>query len=254
MELAPKPRTVLTVLIANAGGIVPVSALAREVWGDSRPVSALRNLQTYIFQSRKVLSQFTGLSLRGVASEFLMTRPGGYSFTNTAARFDYSSYRNLVVDGRRMLRKGADDEAIELFEDALSIWRGPAFVDVMRGPTLETQRRQFEESRIGVIESLSDAKIRVGNYHEAIADLAASISEHPLHEGIHYRYMRALHLTGHRARALDVFNTLRSNLVSELGIEPGAPVQRLQHSILNSSGPDYTAPYPPSTGRIIPVA
>ncbi|WP_185921933.1 AfsR/SARP family transcriptional regulator [Streptomyces sp. WAC06614] len=260
IELAPKPRTVLAVLVANAGATIPVSSLVREVWGDAPPASALRNLQTYVLQSRKMLSHLTGLPLRVVAGELLMTRPGGYTFSDTAAHFDYRSYLELTERGRRSLRNGAVRDGIELYARALGLWRGPAFVDAVTGPALEAQRRQLEESRLSVVEALSDARINVGHYHEAISDLAASVSEHPLHEGLHFQYMRVLDITGSRARALEVFNRLRLNLVSELGIEPGAPVQQLQHHILNAGDyvdhpdhPAYTAPYPPSTGRMTPV-
>ncbi|MFF3175881.1 BTAD domain-containing putative transcriptional regulator [Streptomyces sp. NPDC057900] len=234
VELAPKPRTVFAVLLANAGRVVPVSSLVREVWEDDPPVSALRNIQTYIFQSRKVLQRFTGLSARSVARELLMTRPGGYVFSGRLAQFDYGAYRSMVVDGRGMIRQGDDPKGLTILSRALAIWRGPAFVDVTTRAALEAQRRELEESRLGVIEDLSDVKIRLGMYHEAIADLAVPVFEHPLHEGLHCQYMRALSMSGDRVRALDVFGRLRLNLVSDLGIEPGIPVQELQYAILNS--------------------
>ncbi|MCZ4124630.1 AfsR/SARP family transcriptional regulator [Streptomyces sp. H39-S7] len=234
VELAPKPRTVLAVLLANAGRVVPVSSLVREIWEDDPPVSALRNVQTYVFQSRKVLQQFTGLSARSVAGELLMTKPGGYVFSDRSAQFDYGAYRSLVTDGRGVIRQGDDAEGLTILSRALDIWRGPAFVDVTTGFALEAQRRELEESRLGVIEDLSDVKIRMGMYHEAIADLAVPVFEHPLHEGLHCTYMRALSMSGDRVRALDVFGRLRLNLVSDLGIEPGTPVQELQYRILNS--------------------
>ncbi len=53
--------------------------------------------------------------------------------------------------------------------------------------------------------------------------------------------MRALDMAGLRVRALEVFNKLRLTLVSELGIEPGAPLQQLQGHILNGSDSRYNA-------------
>ncbi|MET9322987.1 AfsR/SARP family transcriptional regulator [Streptomyces sp. NPDC003038] len=253
IELAPKPRTVLALLLANSGRIIPVSSLVREVWGDSPPVSALRNIQTYALQSRKVLSQVARVPVRVVARELLITRPGGYTFNDGAGQFDYRFYLELADSGRKAIREGALAEGIDLLSRALAIWRGPAFVDTLTGPVLESQRLQLEESRLGVIEILSEARINVGHYHEALSDLAVSVSENPLHEGLHYQYMRVLDITGSRARALQVFSRLRLNLVSELGIEPGAPLQQLQHRILNACDLDQTAPCPPSAGTMTPV-
>ncbi|MEU9235210.1 AfsR/SARP family transcriptional regulator [Streptomyces subrutilus] len=252
IELAPKPRTVLALLLANSGGIIPISSLVREVWGDAPPASALRNIQTYVLQSRKVLAQVTGAPVREVAAELLLTRPGGYTFGDAAGQFDYRRYAELADIGRRAIREGALIEGIDLLSRALATWRGPAFVDILTGPALESQRLHLEESRLGVIEILSEARIRVGHYHEALSDLAVSVSEYPLHEGLHYQYMRVLDIVGSRARALEVFSRLRLSLVSELGIEPGAPVQQLQHRILNAWDLADAAPYAASAGRMTP--
>ncbi|MFZ3494844.1 AfsR/SARP family transcriptional regulator [Streptomyces sp. 5.8] len=211
VELAPKPRTVLALLLSNAGGILPASSLVREVWGDAPPVSALRSIQTYVLQSRKVLSQLTGAPVRVVAGEMLLTRPGGYTFSDAAGQFDYRRYLELAEPGRRVIREGALAEGIDLLTRALASWRGPAFVDIVTGPALESQRIQLEESRLGVVEILSEVRIRVGHYHEALSDLAVAVSEYPLHEGLNYQYMRVLDIVGSRARALEVFSRLRLN-------------------------------------------
>ncbi|MCZ1018712.1 AfsR/SARP family transcriptional regulator [Streptomyces noursei] len=253
IDLAPKPRTVLTVLLVNAGVVVPVSSLVREVWADSPPASALRNIQTYILQSRTLLLQVSGASKRAVARDLLVTRPGGYLFGAESAQFDHLTYRKLVDAGRGAIRQGDCMKGTSLLDRALEMWRGPAIVDVMTGVMLDAWRHQLEGSKLGVIEDLCSAKIAMGRYHEAAADLAVSVWENPLHEGLHYQYMRALSMSGDRAHALDVFNRLRMNLVAELGIDPSDSIQELQRSILHSSSAGYTAPYPPSMGRMTPV-
>ncbi|MFJ6811667.1 BTAD domain-containing putative transcriptional regulator [Streptomyces anulatus] len=252
VELAPKPRTVLALLAANAGRLIPVSSLVREVWNGFPPASALRNIQTYVFQSRKVLTQITGVPLREVGQELILTRPGGYMFSDSVARFDHRHYLELAERGRSATRTGSLGEGVDTFARALALWRGSVFVDTVMGPALEAQRRHLEESRIGVVESLCAGRIGLGHYHEALADLSASVSEHPLHEGLHLQYMQVLDILGSRARALEVYHRLRLSLVAELGIEPGAPVQRLQQRILNATDMDRTAPHPP-TGMMTPV-
>ncbi|OIJ97027.1 hypothetical protein BIV23_31525 [Streptomyces monashensis] len=188
-----------------------------------------------------------------MASELLVTRPGGYMFNDAAAQLDYRRYKELSTTGQSVLRSGGTAEGISLLSRSLGIWRGAAFVDVMTGPALGSLRHQLEESRLGTVEALSDVRIGTGRHDEAIFDLAPAVSNNPLHEGLHYQYMRALAVTGRRAKALEVFNLLRLNLVSELGIEPGAPIQQLQYQILNSSDIGHMAAYSPSTGGMAPV-
>ncbi len=253
VELAPKPRTVLALLVANAGRLIPVSSLVREVWNGFPPASSLRNIQTYVFQSRKALTRINGMPLREVGQELILTRPGGYMFSDSVARFDHRDYLELAERGRDALRTGAVGEGTDAFARALALWRGPAFVDIVMGPALEARRRHLEESRLGVVESLCAGRIELGHYHEALSDLSASVSEHPLHEGLHLQYMRVLDILGSRAQALEAYHRLRLNLVTELGIEPGAPVQRLQQRILNATDMNRAAPHPP-TGMMTPVA
>ncbi|MEE3921330.1 AfsR/SARP family transcriptional regulator [Micromonospora sp. BRA006-A] len=117
--------------------------------------------------------------------------------------------------------------------DALRLWRGPALVDVPAGPVLESKRRQFEESRLVVLEYLVDAELRLGMYREVLTELAALTVENPCTRAC-AQYMRALYLSGRRAQALEVFHRLRSDLVNELGLEPGPQIQRLHQAVLNA--------------------
>jgi DNA-binding SARP family transcriptional activator len=232
--VAPKIRTVLATLVVNADLAVPVSALMREIWCENPPTSGLRTLQTYILNCRKTLAKLTGLTLSETARDVLVTRPNGYSFKSGAGLLDWQEFRRLSDLGRRAVEAREDAQAIRLLDGALSLWRGSAFADVPAGPVLEAQRRLFDEWRLGAMEALAEARLRIGLYQLAIADLAALTTEFPLHEGLHGQYMRALALSGRRARALEVFGLLRARLVEEIGIEPGRDLQGLQLAILNS--------------------
>ncbi|MEU5159410.1 AfsR/SARP family transcriptional regulator [Streptomyces sp. NPDC020875] len=234
ITVAPKIRTVLAMLLTDPDHVVPVSALMRELWPDGAPVSGLRTLQTYILNCRKSLARLAGVAPSDIARHVLETHAGGYSFTSGGARLDWLEYQRLADLGGRAINSGSEYEGIRLLDRALGLWRGAAFADVTAGPVIESKRRLLTESRLGVTETLVETRIRAGLHQEAIADLAGLTSEHALHEGLHAQYMRALALGGRRARALEVFSDLRTRLVTEIGIEPGLPLQRLQLAILNS--------------------
>jgi hypothetical protein len=107
----------------------------------------------------------------------------------------------------------------------------PALVDVPVDVSWSPRRQS--RGPPGRAEYLVDAEC-AWHVPEVLSDLAALTVENPLHEGLHAQYMRALHLSGRRAQALEVFHRVRGNLVTELGLEPGPPVQRLHQAILNS--------------------
>ena len=63
---APKPRSVLAVLMQHRNHSVPTGWLIEELWGDSSPSSALATLQTYIYQLRKFLTAAVGPDRKSV--------------------------------------------------------------------------------------------------------------------------------------------------------------------------------------------
>ncbi|CAM5725954.1 hypothetical protein SHIRM173S_00674 [Streptomyces hirsutus] len=54
--------------------VVPVSTLTRELWPEQPPVTALRTLQTYVLNIRKVLASITELRPEDVADQLLVTQ------------------------------------------------------------------------------------------------------------------------------------------------------------------------------------
>ncbi|WP_188271804.1 AfsR/SARP family transcriptional regulator [Streptomyces sp. CBMA152] len=234
VTVPPKIRTVLAMLVVHTDQVVPVSALMRELWQERPPVSGLRTLQTYVLNCRKLLSRLTGLPAPAITQDVLVTRAGGYGLNGAHVRLDWLEFQRLAERGVRVLATGDEPGGIELLDEALGLWHGNALADVPAGPVLESRRRLYEESRLGVIGSLAEARIRAGLHQEAITQLAAATSEYALHEGLHAHYIRALALGGRRAEALGVFQSLRARLISEIGIEPGHPLQQLQLTVLNS--------------------
>lgn len=245
---APKLRTVLGMLLIHAGQVVPVSSLIRELWDDDPPNSGLTTLQTYILNLRKLFVSVTGLSAKEVSRDVLITCAGGYLFQAGVGNLDIHRYYPLVEAGRHALAARDDRVGARHLNEALRLWRGPALMDVPAGRVLESKRRQFEESRLVVLEYKIDAELRLGMYRDVLAQLAALIVENPLHEGLYMQYMRALYFSGRRAHALEVFHQLRKSLVTELGIDPGSSVQKLYQAILTSDA-DFGELRPQATVR-----
>ncbi|WP_335972117.1 MULTISPECIES: AfsR/SARP family transcriptional regulator [Streptomycetaceae] len=229
---APKLRKVLSMLVVYSGQVVPVSSLMAELWDENPPNSCLTTVQTYILSLRKLFASGTGLSSAQVAREILRTESGGYRFVAGSAELDIERYNSLAVAGRRSLDAGDDRTGSRQLGEALRLWRGPALTGVPVGRLLEADRYRLEESRLVVHEYWVDTQLRLGGYRDVLASLAGLTVEHPLHENLHMQYMKALFLNGRRGQALEVFHRLRRNLVSELGLEPGGPAQRLQRAIL----------------------
>jgi SARP family transcriptional regulator, regulator of embCAB operon len=231
MPGAAKPRQVLALLALNAGRVVTVSSLIDELWGDMPPRSALTTLQTYILESRRQIAAALGPGQD--PKKLLHTRLTGYLLDCETCRIDVRDFERLAQAGRAAAERGDDRSAAEILSQALALWRGAAFVDVRKGRILELEAAALEEARLAVLGRRIESDLALGRHADILGELTALAARHPLNEKLSALLITALYRTGHTGRALEAFHQLRSSLVTELGIEPSAQLQRLQHAVLS---------------------
>ncbi|RKE21266.1 AfsR/SARP family transcriptional regulator [Streptomyces sp. TLI_171] len=229
---AGKPRQILALLSLYANQVVPVPTLLEELWGMETPRSALTTLQTYILHLRRLLAQALGPDAPCGAKDILVTRHGGYLLEVQPGAVDVHEYDRLAELGRDASDAGDDEEAAQIYREALALWRGPALVDVKVGPILDIELARLEESRLRVLERRIEADLRLDRHADLVAELTGLTVRHPLHEGLHAQAMVALYRSGRQWQALEVYQALRGRLVEELGLEPSPRVRKLQQAML----------------------
>jgi len=231
MPAAAKPRQVLALLALNAGRVVTVSSLIDELWGDRAPLSALTTLQTYILESRRQIAAALGPGQD--PKRLLRTQLNGYLLDFQAGRIDVRDFERLAQSGRAAAERGDHRNAAEILSQALALWRGAALVDVRKGRILEPEATALEEARLAVLGRRLESDLVLGRHADILGELTALAARYPLNEKLSALLITALYRTGHTGRALEAFHQLRSSLVTELGIEPSAQLQRLQHAVLS---------------------
>ena len=227
---AAKPRQMLALLAANAGGFVPVRALAEELWGGRPPRSASTTLQTYVLKLRTAISATGGRS----AKEVLVTASGGYRLDIAAEDVDAGRFERLAASGDRAVDLGDDEAAARLLRSALAVWRGQALVDVHVGSLLGAEVIRLEEDRTRVLENRIQADLKLGRHQALIAELAVLRARYPMHENLCAMHMIALYRCGRQWQALEAYTTLRNTLVAELGMEPAPRLRQLHHLVLDA--------------------
>ncbi|MFG2760503.1 BTAD domain-containing putative transcriptional regulator [Streptomyces wuyuanensis] len=234
---APKPRQVIALLIMRRNAVVQTAELIDELWEGGPPVSALTTLQTYVYKLRKILMRHGG-------KELLHTRPGGYLLEIPNTSIDLHRVEHAVSEGQASLETGNPARAREILAEALSIWRAPALVDVDQGGLLSSYATRLEEFRSRTLELRIEADLRLGHHRELVSELKSLVLTHPLHEHLHASLMIALHRSGRRHEALEVFRLLRHNMIEDLGLEPGEELRQLHQALLADApvGPPFQAP------------
>lgn len=235
-----KQRQILAILALNPGCLVTASALAEELWGRRPPRSASGALQTHVTHLRdRIVGDFA-------RTRIIRTGNGGYLLDETC-RTDAAEFRGLVLEGRSATEEGDYRSASGLLARAMSLWRGPALVDVPACPALELEAASLEGTRLGALERRAEADLALGRHSDIIGELTLLARQAPLNENFTALLMTALYRCGHIGLALEAFARLRETLVVELGIEPGVRVRDLQRAIL-SGDPALMPQYPLSAG------
>ncbi|MFI6505084.1 BTAD domain-containing putative transcriptional regulator [Nonomuraea typhae] len=218
---APKQRTVLAMLLARAGHVVPVRALVAEVWDERPPHSAVANLRTYLMQLRKL-----------VQAE-LVTTEAGYMLRVAPEEFDLARFEELATRGRQALARHDPVAAQDAYARALELWRGPAAEDVPLGPTLREVVARLTDQYLSTVEEHTAILLETGAHLTVLGRLRELLAAHPLRERMYGQLMVALYRAGDVAGALEVFGTARRVLSEELGLDPGPELRRLHQAVLS---------------------
>ncbi|RFU38906.1 AfsR family transcriptional regulator, partial [Actinomadura logoneensis] len=117
-----------------------------------------------------------------------------------------------------------------LVADALALWAGDP-LDGLPGPFARGQRARLAEWRLVASQTRFELDLALGRHEDAVPELAALAAAHPLREGFQRLLMLALHRSGRRAEAIEVFERSRSLLDAELGLDPSPGLVELRRAI-----------------------
>ncbi|MET7338845.1 BTAD domain-containing putative transcriptional regulator [Nonomuraea sp. NPDC005650] len=241
---APKQRTVLAMLLARAGHIVPIRALVAEVWDDQPPRSAVANLRTYLMQLRKLMPPAAD-----PAVERLVTSDAGYLLRVEPEEFDLFQFEALSAHGRQAVGRRDLSTALDSYTRALALWQGMAAEDVPLGPTLREVVARLTDHYLNVVEEHTEIQLTLGRHATAAKRLREVIGQYPLRERLHGQLMVALYQSGDVVGALDAFGAARKVLADELGIDPGPDLRRLHQLILRRDSTLLSEEGPADDGR-----
>jgi DNA-binding SARP family transcriptional activator len=221
---APKWRSLLAVLLINAGQVVSVDRLIMEIWGDAPPAGATNLVSIYALRLRRLIGD--------ESSQLLRTRAPGYQLCLEPEDLDATRFDALVHAARQALAEQAPQRGADLLAEALGLWHGGAFMDVPGSPLVAAETERLEDARLDALELRIAADIGCGRHAEVTPELSRLIADHPLREGLWGLLMRALDAAGRHAEALTAYARAKEVIVEELGVDPGEQLQQLYEQIL----------------------
>lgn len=223
-----RQRSLLALLLLAGGVPLSRDRLIDELWGERPPASAISALHVHLSKLR--------LLLEGL----LVLEPAGYALQR--GEFDVDVWRfDALVDQAA----AKPEQAATLLTTALAMFRGDPLCDVSAEGSIARWRRTLEEKRLRAQVLRVESQLAHGGAGELVAELERLVDEHPLEEQLWGQLMVALYRAGRQADALETYQRVRRLLSSELGLEPGEPLVRLQQQMLDRDptlAPEEPAP------------
>ncbi|MFI0928473.1 BTAD domain-containing putative transcriptional regulator [Streptomyces sp. NPDC021012] len=227
---APKQRTLLALLVSQAGRTVSTDVILEALWEGSPPPSAMTSLQAYVAKLRKVLEPHRAPR---TPAAVLRTRPGGYVLDAPAADIDVHRFTAHAEAGRRARDRQDPQGALHEFDAGLALWRGQPFTEVSGVSCVVPEVARLEETRLAVVEMRCAALLALGAHEAAVAELRAFVQANPLREYGCELLSLALYRAGRQADALEVLRALQASLSEELGVDPTLRLQHMRQQILH---------------------
>ena len=135
-------------LLAQPGRVLSVDRLISVLWDDAPPKTALKNLQVYVYQLRKIVGSR------------LLSRPPGYLMSIDPAELDLTRFTELLDVARR-------ERTPQRYREALALWRGPALADLAASGLLRGVIAQVEELRLAARVECAEAELDLPGLHPA---------------------------------------------------------------------------------------
>jgi DNA-binding SARP family transcriptional activator len=224
----PRQRALFATLAARAGELVSREEIVDAVWGMDTPATVESSVYTYVARLRRELEP--GRATRA-PSGVLLSDGSGYLLNLEPGSVDAARFERRLEEARRLRRDGTLPEALAGLEEALSLWHGTAFGGAA-GPFADGERVRLGELRFTALEDRAEVLLELDRHAEVIGELSALVRKHPLRERLRRLLMVAYYRSGRQADALAEFRDVRTILVRELGLEPGAELRHCHELIL----------------------
>lgn len=218
----PKQQTVLAMLVTAPEHLVTVDELVDELWGAEPPRSAVPNVRTYAANLRRT---FQGLDSAGAV---IVRKGDAYRMHLGQCELDSVRFAAECDEAQVLIGRQDRESAAHLLARAVRRWHGRMLAGVPLGPILSARVAAAEEQRLRATELLARLWLELHRHEQAVPALREILVRDPLRESAHALLVRALHLRGDRAAALDAYDAARTVLEEQLGVGPGEELQQVR--------------------------
>lgn len=235
-----RQQRLLVMLLLDANRVVSASRLIEAMWDGEPPATASRQLHNAIAAIRRSFA---------VAKHIVVKDGPGYRIQVDPQDIDAHRFTMMITRAAAAAAGGRTTAAIELLEAGLALWEGPA-LSGLNSQILDIAAMKLEEKRLSATEQLLGLRLAEGDAAALVPQLGELVSQNPLREETRRLLILALHRSGRKADALNVYEKGRRLLRDEIGVDPSVSLRELYEQILRDDLPsprkraELTSPVP----------
>src|SRR5690606_18283313 len=181
-------RTLLGLLLLDAGRTVPVDRLIAGIWDERAPSGVGNALQALVSRLRAAVGNDGAVVVAARSGCRQAVGPDQVHALRPTA---------LADRGQAAVAAGVPGAAAGPLREALARWRGPALAG-LPGDLVASGAARLESRRLAVTEDRIEAELLLGRLAGLADELTGLLAAHPLRERLHELRMRVLYQSGRR--------------------------------------------------------
>jgi len=221
-----KARTVFQYLVVQIGRPVRREALMELMWPDHSVGSARNNLNAALYSLRNTLDQ------QGSRVPYILYKDGCY-LPNPELMWwiDRTEFLSTLQHAEVAQRGGQSRQAVNAYQRAVRLYRGPLFEDDRDGDWYLPEQRRLKERYLQAVECLAEIHLEQRDLAVAVQFGQLALTADQCCEPAHRLLMRCYALQNQQQLVSRQYRLCSDALQDELGVSPGADTVQLFHSL-----------------------
>jgi DNA-binding SARP family transcriptional activator len=217
-----KARAVFQYLLIHQGRPIRRDLLMELQWPDHTRNSARNNLNVALYSLRNTLEG------PGQGVQPVLYQDGCYSLNPELTWWiDRNEFLSTLHHAESARRGARPREAIDAYEQAVRLYRGPLFEDDCAGDWFLPEQRHLGELYLQALEQLATAYFEFGELPEAVRAGQLAVGADPCCEPAHRILMRCFGSQHQRQLVSRQYRSCVAALQDELGVPPGEDTVQL---------------------------
>ncbi|MBI4318323.1 MAG: response regulator [Chloroflexi bacterium] len=223
-----KAKALFAYLYLHRGRLVSKDELMENIWPECEGFSPGR-IKQLVLTLRDTLEPGRAC---GEGSRYILEKGGYYCFN---AKVEYSSdveeFERHIALAKEHQAHGDIRLALEEYHAAIELRSGEFLSDFRYEDWAACEAARLKEAYLETLEDAATLHAAMDDHSEAVRLLKMAVGEDKLRESTYLELMRYLWRDGKRTEALLVYESLKQELGTRLGVEPEAEVTKLYEAI-----------------------